>query len=73
MRNDVDNGVKPLQDILFNWLSTDDSRVNFLVVEKVRSKKGNEHIEFHIDNEDGLVDYLKQLVKDIEERSEDKK
>lgn len=48
MRGDVDNFIKAFQDILFKWLGIDDSRIHRLTAEKIKCKKGEEKIEWDI-------------------------
>lgn len=63
--SDVDNPTKPFQDVLFDaWDMKDkDHRVCFMVLEKVKTEKGQEFIGFHVDSKAGLVDYLEKLVE----------
>ena len=44
--SDVDNGVKPLQDILSKKYGFNDKLIHRAVVEKIKVEKGCEYIEF---------------------------
>ena len=45
---DVDNPIKPFQDILQQKYGFNDSHITFLMAEKTKVKKGEEYIEFDI-------------------------
>ncbi len=47
---DIDNPVKPLQDILQKKYGINDRYINKMTVEKIKVKKGKEFIEFEITN-----------------------
>ena len=46
--SDLDNPVKPLQDILQTYYGFNDRDIHKMIVEKVKVKKGEEYIEFEI-------------------------
>lgn len=62
---DVDNPTKPFQDVLFNsWnMKNKDHRVEFMILEKIKTKKGDEFIAFHVDDTDSLVEYLEKIIE----------
>ena len=64
-RSDVDNPTKPFQDVLFDRLypETDDHKVEVLLLEKVPVKKGDEFIEFHVDDRSNLIPYLEDYIE----------
>jgi len=45
---DIDNPIKPFQDILQQKYGFNDSHITFLMAEKTKVKKGEEYIEFDI-------------------------
>ena len=66
--SDVDNPCKSFQDVLFNYwnMKDKDHRVRFLILEKVKTNKGEEFIEFHVDDETKeLVPYLESLLAEL--------
>ena len=46
--SDIDNPIKPFQDILQKHYNFNDSRIFKMAVEKVKVKKGKEFIQFSI-------------------------
>ena len=50
MRSDVDNFIKAFQDVLFNWIGIDDSRIVRLTAEKIKCQKYKEKIEWTIES-----------------------
>ena len=62
--SDVDNPAKPFQDVLFDaWkMKEKDHRVRFMILEKIKTKKGQEFIGFHVDTDDTLIEYLEKLL-----------
>lgn len=46
--SDLDNPIKPFQDILQKYYGFDDRDIHKMTVEKVKVKKGKEFIEFEI-------------------------
>ena len=66
---DVDNPVKGIMDTLFEWWGCKerDKRVQFLIAVKVPAKKGEEFIEFHVDQYDNLIPYLEDLIVQLKE------
>lgn len=47
--SDIDNFLKPFLDILQKKYGFNDSRINRLFVYKEKTKKGDEHIKFHLE------------------------
>ena len=64
---DTDNPVKPFQDVLFNhWnMKSSDSHIHVLLIEKRKTKKGDEAIEFHVDDIDTLIPYLEAYIAEL--------
>ena len=55
MQADVDNMVKCFQDRLFSsW--------GIMIVEKTKTKKGQEFIGFHVDAKANLIEYLENVL-----------
>ena len=48
--SDLDNPIKPLQDILQKRYKFDDKHIHKMTVEKFKVKKGNEYLIFKIDS-----------------------
>lgn len=46
--SDWDNPIKPFQDVLFRFLGVNDSKIYRAVVDKIKTKRGEEFIEFEI-------------------------
>ena len=69
MQADIDNPTKPFQDVLFHYwgIKDQDHRIQFLILEKAKADKGDEFIEFHVDDRAQLVDYLEKLVAQLKE------
>ena len=63
-QSDIDNPVKPFQDVLFDtWkMKTQDHRVQFMIIEKATAKKGQEYIGFHVDAKANLIEYLENVL-----------
>lgn len=66
VQSDTDNPTKPFQDILCAVLKMKDNMIDFMILQKKRVKRGEEYIGFHIDTRDGLIGYLKALIKQLE-------
>ena len=62
-QSDTDNPTKTFQDTLFDYwgMKTQDSKVEFIILEKVWVKKGEEFISFHVDSHKHLATYLQEL------------
>jgi Holliday junction resolvase RusA-like endonuclease len=50
--SDIDNPIKPLQDILSKKYGFNDKLVFEMIVTRTKVKKGNEYIKFNIENLD---------------------
>ena len=63
-QSDVDNPVKPFQDVLFDtWkMKAKDHQVQFMIIEKATAKKGQEYIGFHVDAKANLIGYLENVL-----------
>ena len=72
-RSDVDNPTKPFQDVLFDRLypETDDHKVEVMLLEKVPVKKGDEFIEFHVDDRSNLIPYLEDYIEYLKREGKD--
>lgn len=57
MRSDYDNPVKPFQDVLCDFLDINDSQIHRAVIEKVKTSKGAEFIDYEIS------EYVNQLTE----------
>ncbi len=60
-RSDVDNPIKPLQDILQTKYNFNDSHITFLCAEKKKVIKGEDYFEFDI----RLRDQVKIAIIDV--------
>ena len=67
MQSDVDNPTKPFQDVLFDYwgVKQKDHNVEFLILEKHKTAKGQEFIDFHVDDKAALVSYLERLITEL--------
>ena len=63
-QSDIDNPVKPFQDVLFDtWqMKAKDHQVQFMIIEKAKAKKGQEFIGFHVDAKANLIEYLENVL-----------
>ena len=69
-RSDIDNPVKPFQDVLFDRMPNDDRDVYFTILEKRIVPKGKEHIDYHIGDQRDLIAYLEALLEHLKGESE---
>ena len=67
IRTDVDNPTKPFQDVLFDHSGLKDEHVHFLILEKHKTPKGKEYIEFVVHDIEDLVPYLEKVLQQIKE------
>ena len=44
--SDIDNAIKPMQDLICDYYGVNDNKIYLLLVEKLIAGKGNERIEF---------------------------
>ncbi len=67
MRGDVDNPAKPFQDVLFHhWgIKDQDHKVEFMILEKMKATKGEEFIDFHVDDKAALIAHLEQIIEGL--------
>ena len=70
VQSDTDNPTKPFQDILCTVLKMKDNMIDFMILQKKRVGKGKEYISFHVDTREGLIAYLKALVKQLEREND---
>ena len=70
-QSDVDNPVKPFQDVLFDtWkMKAKDHQVQFMIIEKAKAKKGQEFIGFHVDAKANLIGYLENVLARLKAES----
>ena len=63
-QSDIDNPTKPFQDVLFDaWeMKSKDHQVQFMIIEKAKTKKGQEFIGFHVDAKANLIAYLENVL-----------
>ena len=73
-QSDIDNPVKPFQDVLFDtWqMKSKDHQVQFMIVEKTKTKKGQEFIGFHVDAKANLIEYLENVLARLKAEKESK-
>ena len=70
MMADTDNPTKPFQDVLFEHWGMKDHRLQFLIVQKVKTPKGQEFIDFWVRDEVELIEYLEKMLVDLRGHSE---
>ena len=72
--SDVDNMVKCFQDRLFSsWgILNKDHQVQFMIVEKTKTKKGQEFIGFHVDAKANLIEYLENVLARLKAEKDSK-
>ena len=68
---DIDNPIKTFQDCLFRFwnMLKRDSKIMFMIVVKVKVKKGDEYIGFHVDDRSNLIEYLEDYIRQLREGS----
>ena len=73
-QSDIDNPVKPFQDVLFDtWqMKSKDHQVQFMIVEKTKTKKGQEFIGFHVDAKANLIEYLENVLARLKAEKDSK-
>ena len=69
---DIDNPIKTFQDGLFRFwkMLSRDNKIMFMIVAKVKVKKGEEYIGFHVDDRKNLIAYLEQLIERLKSEDE---
>lgn len=65
---DTDNPCKPFQDILFKeyWKLKSDHRIEFIILEKEKTLKKEEFIQFRVDSKKELIEHLKSIIERLE-------
>ena len=68
---DVDNPCKVFQDTLFDFwnIKNKDHRVEFIILQKLKAKKGKEFIGFDVGNRDDLIAHLEALLEHLKGES----
>ena len=69
MMADTDNPTKPFQDVLFKNWRMKDHHIRFMILEKVKTKKGEEYIEFAVGTKDDLIEHLEYLISELKGES----
>lgn len=71
MRSDTDNPCKLFMDILFEWfgMKKKDHLVEFIMLEKNKTGKGDEYIRFHVDDKESLIEYLESYVEKLKKEA----
>ena len=64
-KSDTDNPCKQFQDVLFDRYGLKDVRVRFLILEKVKAEKGEEFIDWEVQDEACLIEYLEDLLEHL--------
>ena len=70
MMADTDNPTKPFQDVLFEHWGMQDHQLQFLILEKIKTPKGQEFIDFWVRDESELIEYLEKMLVDLRGHSE---
>ena len=65
--SDVDNCIKPMQDLICDYYGVNDNKIYLLIVEKLTGHKGNERIEFEfIEHHDGMFEACRNTIINID-------
>lgn len=67
---DVDNPTKVFQDVLFTYYKEQgdapkDHKIRFLILEKIKTSKGAEFIDFTIRDDSELITHLENIVREM--------
>lgn len=65
--SDVDNCVKPMQDLICDYYGVNDNKIYLLVVEKLTGHRDNERIEFEfLAYNDGMFSACRETIINID-------
>ena len=62
-RSDIDNPVKPMQDLICDYYGVNDNKIYLAMQEKLTGHKGNERIEFEfLAYSPGMFDLCRDVI-----------